>query len=145
MLIVRDHGKDVLLPDEIFKEAAELLKYEFQTKEDVITLTASGTGAMEAAVVNLLSSGDSAIYVNGGKFGERWGQILKKYGVRYVILGQVEQLYYPGRGLSNIQAGLGGMLQQVFEYGQPLNLGDVIFNGKHGARHEHNRYLVRSD
>jgi uncharacterized membrane protein len=45
-------------------------------------------------------------------------QILKKYGVRYVILGQVEQLYYPGQGLSNIQAGLGGMLQEVFEYGQ---------------------------
>jgi aspartate aminotransferase-like enzyme len=66
---------------EIFRRACDDLKYLFQTKEDVITLTASGTGAMEAAVVNLLSSGDSAIYVNGGKFGERWGQILKKYGV----------------------------------------------------------------
>jgi YYY domain-containing protein len=44
--------------------------------------------------------------------------ILKKYGVKYVILGEVEQLYYPGQGLSNIQTGLGGMLQQVFQYGQ---------------------------
>jgi aspartate aminotransferase-like enzyme len=66
---------------EIFRRACDDLKYLFQTKEDVITLTASGTGAMEAAVVNLLSAGDSAIYVNAGKFGERWGQILKKYGV----------------------------------------------------------------
>jgi aspartate aminotransferase-like enzyme len=66
---------------EIFRRACDDLKYLFQTKEDVVTLTASGTGAMEAAVVNLLSAGDSAIYVNGGKFGERWGQILKKYGV----------------------------------------------------------------
>jgi aspartate aminotransferase-like enzyme len=66
---------------EIFRRACDDLKYLFQTKEDVITLTASGTGAMEAAVVNLLSAGDSAMYVNAGKFGERWGQILKKYGV----------------------------------------------------------------
>jgi aspartate aminotransferase-like enzyme len=66
---------------EIFRRACDDLKYLFQTKEDVVTLTASGTGAMEAAVVNLLSAGDSAIFVNGGKFGERWGQILRKYGV----------------------------------------------------------------
>jgi aspartate aminotransferase-like enzyme len=66
---------------EIFRRACDDLKYLFQTKEDVVTLTASGTGAMEAAVVNLLSAGDSAIFVNGGRFGERWGQILRKYGV----------------------------------------------------------------
>jgi aspartate aminotransferase-like enzyme len=36
---------------------------------------------MEAAVVNLLSSGESAVYVDGGKFGERWGEILRRYGV----------------------------------------------------------------
>jgi YYY domain-containing protein len=44
--------------------------------------------------------------------------ILDKYNVKYVILGEVEQLYYPGQGLTNIQDGLGGMLQKVFEYGQ---------------------------
>jgi aspartate aminotransferase-like enzyme len=65
----------------IFRRASVDLKYLFQTKEDVVTLTSSGTGAMEAAVVNLLSSGDSAIYVDGGKFGERWGHILKRYSV----------------------------------------------------------------
>jgi aspartate aminotransferase-like enzyme len=66
---------------EIFGRTFADLKYLFQTKEDVVTLTASGTGAMEATVVNLLSSGDSAIYVDGGKFGERWGHILKQYSV----------------------------------------------------------------
>ena len=66
---------------EIFTRVNEHLKYLFQTKEEVITLTASGTGAMEAAVTNLLSAGDTALYVNGGKFGERWGQVLTRYGV----------------------------------------------------------------
>jgi len=69
---------------EIFSRVNENLKYLFQTKRDVFTLTSSGTGAMEAAVVNLLSPGDKAIFVNGGKFGERWGEICKAYGVNAV-------------------------------------------------------------
>ncbi|MEN3038694.1 MAG: alanine--glyoxylate aminotransferase family protein [Candidatus Kryptonium sp.] len=66
---------------EIFSRVNENLKYLFQTKQDVYTLTSSGTGAMEAAVANLLSFGDKAIFVNGGKFGERWGEICRAYGV----------------------------------------------------------------
>ncbi len=66
---------------EIFSRVNENLKYLFQTKQDVYTLTSSGTGAMESAVANLLSFGDKAIFVNGGKFGERWGEICKSYGV----------------------------------------------------------------
>jgi len=67
---------------ELLKSMSENLKYLFQTVQPVMTLTASGTGAMEAAVSNLLSRNDIAIYVNGGKFGERWGNILRAYGVR---------------------------------------------------------------
>ena len=37
--------------------------------------------------------------------------------MKYVILGKVEQLYYPGTGLEHIEQGLGGMLRKVFEYG----------------------------
>ncbi len=59
----------------------ENLKYLFQTKNPVLTLTSSGTGAMEASVANLLSPGDKAVFVNLGKFGERWGEIMKAYGV----------------------------------------------------------------
>jgi len=61
--------------------ARERLKPLFGTREEVIILAASGTGAMEAAVINLLSPGDSAIFVNGGKFGERWGKLLATYGM----------------------------------------------------------------
>ena len=65
----------------IFSEVRAGLKKLFQTAEDVLVLAASGTGAMEAAVVNLLSAGDRVIVVNGGKFGERWTKICQAYGV----------------------------------------------------------------
>jgi aspartate aminotransferase-like enzyme len=53
----------------------------FGTRQEVILLASSGTGAMEAAVTNLLAPGDHAIFVNGGKFGERWGKLLATFGV----------------------------------------------------------------
>jgi len=64
----------------IFREVHEGLQYLFQTKGIVLTLTASGTGAMEAAVANLLSRGDKIITVEGGKFGERWTELGRAYG-----------------------------------------------------------------
>ena len=66
----------------VFSEVRAGLKRLFQTEEDVLVLASSGTGAMEAAVVNLLSAGDRVIVVNGGKFGERWTKICQTYGVR---------------------------------------------------------------
>lgn len=65
----------------MFGELREDLKWLFQTRNDVLTLVASGTGAMEGAVANFLSPGDKALYVNGGKFGERWGKLCKAFGV----------------------------------------------------------------
>ncbi len=65
----------------IFMEVSAGLKYVFQTEQDVFVLASSGTGAMQAAVVNTLSAGDKAISLNGGKFGERWGKICRAYGV----------------------------------------------------------------
>ncbi|MDD5432850.1 MAG: alanine--glyoxylate aminotransferase family protein [Candidatus Omnitrophica bacterium] len=70
----------------ILKEVGEGLKYVFQTTGDVYILTSSGTGAMETAVVNLLSSGDSALVVQGGKFGERWTEICKAYGINAEVI-----------------------------------------------------------
>jgi aspartate aminotransferase-like enzyme len=67
----------------IFMETTEGLKYVFGTKEDVYILTSSGTGAMEAAVCNLCSPGDQVLTINAGKFGERWGNVCKAYGVIY--------------------------------------------------------------
>jgi aspartate aminotransferase-like enzyme len=66
---------------EIFMEVCEGLKYVYQTEQDVFVLTSSGSGAMETAVINLLSPGDKIITINGGKFGERWGHIGRAYGV----------------------------------------------------------------
>lgn len=69
---------------ELFTRVHAHLQYLFQTTQPVITLTSSGTGAMEAAVCNLHSPGETAIFVNGGKFGERWGELLRVYGVTAV-------------------------------------------------------------
>jgi len=65
----------------LFKEIREDLKWLFQTRQDVLTLVSSGTGGMEGAISNFLSPGDKALYVNGGKFGERWGKLCKTFGV----------------------------------------------------------------
>jgi aspartate aminotransferase-like enzyme len=68
----------------ILKEINEGLQYLFQTGNPVVTLSASGTGAMEAAVANTLSRGDKALVVRGGKFGERWGELCGAYGVETI-------------------------------------------------------------
>ncbi|MFH0936028.1 MAG: alanine--glyoxylate aminotransferase family protein [Candidatus Omnitrophota bacterium] len=73
----------------IIKEAHEGLKYVFQTKNDCFMLASSGTGAMEAAVANLLSPQDTVITVEGGKFGERWTELCQAYGVNCEVI-QVE-------------------------------------------------------
>ncbi|MFQ5681061.1 MAG: pyridoxal-phosphate-dependent aminotransferase family protein [Candidatus Omnitrophota bacterium] len=65
----------------VLAEADQGLKYLFRTKNDVFILTSSGTGAMEAAVTNLLSPGDLALVIEGGKFGERWTEICRAYGI----------------------------------------------------------------
>ena len=77
------HHRHVEFTD-LFSRLHDNLQYLFQTSGDVLTLTSSGTGAMEAAVCNLHSPGDTAIFVNGGKFGERWGELLNVYGVQTV-------------------------------------------------------------
>ncbi|MGB3364530.1 MAG: alanine--glyoxylate aminotransferase family protein [Thermodesulfobacteriota bacterium] len=67
--------------EEIFAEVREGLKYIYNTKQEVLILAASGTGAMEASITNTLSRGDKALVVNSGKFGERWGKICRSHGV----------------------------------------------------------------
>jgi len=66
---------------ENLKEAVAGLQYVLQTKNDVYLLASSGTGAMEAAVANLLSTGNKAITVESGKFGERWTELCQAYGI----------------------------------------------------------------
>ncbi len=70
---------------EIVLRVRENLRWLLQTTEgEVAVLTSSGSGAMEAAVVNLLCRGDEAIVVRAGKFGDRWAQLCKAYGIAAV-------------------------------------------------------------
>lgn len=70
---------------EIVTRVRENLKWLCQTTEgETIFIAASGTGAMEAAVANTLSRGDEVIVIRAGKFGERWTNICKAYGVTAV-------------------------------------------------------------
>jgi aspartate aminotransferase-like enzyme len=70
----------------IYKAVLADLKEVFGTANDVLPLVASGTGAMEASVSNLFSAGDKAIVCSAGKFGERWVEIAKAYGLDAVVL-----------------------------------------------------------
>ena len=60
------------------------LKYVFATENDVLVLTNSGTGAMEAAVVNLVPKGGKAIVLESGKFAERWRHLCETFGIEVV-------------------------------------------------------------
>ena len=68
-----------------FAACREGLQWLFQTKQEVLTLSCSGTGAFEAAYQSLLSPGDVVITVAAGKFGERWGNMAKAFGFQPVI------------------------------------------------------------
>jgi serine---pyruvate transaminase len=70
--------------EKIFAEIRAGLKALFKTKNEVLVFTSSGTGAMEGAVSNILSRGDKALVVRAGKFGERWGEICKAYGIEFI-------------------------------------------------------------
>ncbi len=70
----------------LFREVTEGLKHVFQTSHDVLILTASGTGGLEAAIVNVLSPGDRVLAVINGFFGERWFEIAKAFGVEAIPL-----------------------------------------------------------
>jgi aspartate aminotransferase-like enzyme len=66
----------------IMREILEGLHEVFQTRHDILTFVASGTGGLEAAVVNLLSPGDRVLSINNGHFCERWAELAERYGAR---------------------------------------------------------------
>lgn len=71
---------------EVITEVAGGLKEVFQTKNDVMILTASGTGAMEAAAVNTVPPGGKALVLSAGHFAARWANICKAYGINAISL-----------------------------------------------------------
>ncbi|MBT3606001.1 MAG: alanine--glyoxylate aminotransferase family protein, partial [Candidatus Latescibacteria bacterium] len=70
--LVYHRGPD--FPDFIRTVVAKL-KPVFPTQDDVLLLASSGSGAMEAAVVNTLSQGDRALVIQAGQFGAKWTAI----------------------------------------------------------------------
>jgi aspartate aminotransferase-like enzyme len=71
---------------QIFERLTENLKYLFQTEHEIIILTSSGTGGMEAAIANLFNPGESVLVIESGKFSERWSQIAATYGLNVMRL-----------------------------------------------------------
>jgi aspartate aminotransferase-like enzyme len=70
----------------IVAEINENLQWLHQTQNQVITLAASGTGAMEAGIINFLSPGDRVLVGSNGKFGERWGKVAKAFGLNVELV-----------------------------------------------------------
>jgi len=66
----------------ILNSTTEKLKRVFQTKKDVFLLTGSGTGGLEAAIVNTLSPGDKVLSISNGVFSERFADIAEQYGAQ---------------------------------------------------------------
>jgi serine---pyruvate transaminase len=69
---------------DLLAEVFANLKYVCATENDVVMLASSGTGAMEAAVVNLVPRGGKAIVLDSGKFAERWRKICETFGIEVV-------------------------------------------------------------
>ena len=71
---------------EIFTRTLADLKTFIGTKNDVLILASSGSGAMEAAMSNLTSPGDKVVVLSAGKFGERWRDLAKAFGLQVELL-----------------------------------------------------------
>jgi aspartate aminotransferase-like enzyme len=70
----------------ILGKVLEGLKYVFQTKNDVLVFTSSGTGSMEGAIVCTAQPGKKTLIVQGGKFGERWGEVCAAFDIPHTVM-----------------------------------------------------------
>lgn len=97
------------------------MKKGFKTDAEVLILTSSGTGALEAAVVNTLSPGDSVLSVNIGVFGDRFAKIARRYGADVTSL-MVEH------GQAAVPAAVGAELRKMAADGKRAVAVLVTFN-----------------
>ncbi len=79
MPIIHHRAPDFL---PILDSAKKGLQWLFQTKNDVLILSSTGTGGMVGAVNNFFNPGEKVLVLNGGKFGERWTKICQAYGLK---------------------------------------------------------------
>ncbi len=135
---------------DLMRDVTEKLKTLFQTEHDVLILTASSTGGMEAAIVNTLSPGDRVLAASVGRFGDRWADIAEAIGVDVIRLrfpdGQaadpsaIERALAEGEpfkalllthnetstGVTNDLAAVGGVVQAMPVERRPLLLVDAV-------------------
>jgi aspartate aminotransferase-like enzyme len=106
---------------ELLLRVTGAMKKGFQTENEVLLLTSSGTGALEAAVVNTLSVGDQVLSVNIGNFGERFAKIAKRYGA-------VVTSYTVEQGQAAVPAEVGARLRAMAAAGTPARAVLVTHN-----------------
>lgn len=82
----------------LFQEVQKQLRWLFQTEQDVLLLSSSGTGAMEATVTSLFEPGERVLVLQAGKFGERWAHIAQAHGLEVELMRCA-----PGAGFSAAQ------------------------------------------
>jgi len=87
----------------LFQKVLAQLKVFVGTENDVLLLSCSGTGAMEASVSNLTSPGDKVLVLTAGKFGERWRDLTKAFGCQVDV---VEKPYGETFDLAEVKAAL---------------------------------------
>jgi aspartate aminotransferase-like enzyme len=106
---------------ELLVRVTTSMKKGFQTEADVLILTSSGTGALEATVVNTLSPGDNVLSVNIGVFGDRFAKIARAYGAEVTTLS-VEH------GKAATPEEVGGYLRSMAQDGKSAKAVLVTFN-----------------
>jgi aspartate aminotransferase-like enzyme len=106
---------------ELLARVTASMKKGFRTEADVLILTSSGTGALEAAVVNTLSVGDSVLSVNIGVFGDRFAKIARAYGADVTTLA-IEH------GKAATPAQVGALLREMAQDGKAATAVLVTFN-----------------
>ena len=81
------------------------LKEVYGTRNDVLIVVSSGTGALEASVSNFFSEGDKVIVLSAGKFGERWEELAKAFRLNAVTLkAEYGDTVSPGRVAEALEA-----------------------------------------
>lgn len=120
-------------------ELTENAQYLFQTQNTPLTITASGSGVMEMAILNLLNVGDEVVVLNCGTFGKKWVDMCRAFGVKVheivVPLGKVADLNQIDESLKgNIKALLvtahetsTGLLNDIESIGKLTSKKDVLF------------------
>ena len=99
---------------EVYARVLDRLKGVFQTRNDVLLFAASGTGALESAVANLVAPGDRSLVASCGKFGERWAELCEAHGadVQHLAFEWGEKVD-PAR-VDEALAAAGGAVKAVF-------------------------------